>query len=246
MTVMCLSRSWRLNWSLCRIWRPTSPCAGAQAALRATLLAALASLGATSATAQTPPPGFSRLSQLAPDLAQDMRYAGGNNFTGAPVPGYKAPQCWLRADAARALLRAHRAAKAAGVALVLYDCYRPTRAVRAFADWSQNDDQTTKPAYFPNVEKRALFAEGYIAAQSTHSTGLAVDIGLKGKDFGAPFDFFDKASWTAAAVSPEARRNRNLLTRLMRRAGFENYPREWWHFTFKSGAKAQSFDAEIE
>ena len=48
------------------------------------------------------------------------------------------------------------------------------------------------------VEKRALFAEGYIAEQSMQSTGLAVDLGVRGWDFGAPFDFFDKRSWSKA------------------------------------------------
>jgi zinc D-Ala-D-Ala dipeptidase len=244
MAIMCLSGGWRLNWSLSRILPGASPCGRAQAVFAAFLIAAAAPPGR--AEAQTLPPGFARLSDLAPDFLQEMRYAGPNNFTGAPVPGYKAPQCWLRRDAARALLRAHRAAKSAGVQLVVYDCYRPTRAVRAFADWSQNADEKTKLAHYPNLDKRQLFALGYIAAQSTHSTGLAVDIGLKDKDFGAPFDFFDKSAWTASPASPEAKRNRALLLRLMQSAGFENYPREWWHFTYKGAAKAQSYDAEIE
>jgi zinc D-Ala-D-Ala dipeptidase len=217
-------------------------CAGAHGGALALALA----LGVAPAAIAQTPPGFARLAQIAPQIAQDMRYAGANNFTGKPVPGYKAAQCWLRADAARALARAQRFATAQGFSLIVYDCYRPTRAVRAFADWSHDPDETTKPAYYPNVEKRALFAEGYIALQSTHSTGLAVDIGASGKDFGAPFDFFDKTSWTASAVSPEARRNRDRLVAVMRRAGFTNYPREWWHFTFKGAERAKVYDAEIE
>jgi len=222
------------------------PCAGAQGVRSGALLAALALLTAPAATAQTPPPGFARLADIAPQVAQEMRYAGANNFTGKPVPGYRAPQCWLRADAARALATADRTARAQGITLVVYDCYRPTRAVRAFADWSQSADEATKPAYFPNVDKRSLFAQGYIALQSTHSTGLAVDLGAKGLDFGTPFDFFDKSSWTGSRVSPQARRNRDKLVALMRRAGFVNYPREWWHFSLKGAAGAPGYDAEIQ
>ena len=86
-----------------------------------------------------------------------MRYAGPHNFTGAPVPGYHAPQCWLRADdAARALAKAQAYAHAHGFELVVYDCYRPRRAVSAFVEWSQNADERTKRDYYPNVEKRAL------------------------------------------------------------------------------------------
>jgi len=86
-----------------------------------------------------------------------MRYAGSNNFTGAPVPGYRAAQCWLRLDAARALAAAQAEARAKGFDLVVYDCYRPRRAVAAFVDWSKNDDEKTKPAYYP-MSKSASFS----------------------------------------------------------------------------------------
>jgi zinc D-Ala-D-Ala dipeptidase len=193
-----------------------------------------------------PPRGFARLADVAPGVVQEMRYAGADNFTGGPVPGYGAAQCWLRADAARALAAAQAEARARGFDLVVYDCYRPTRAVAAFMEWSKTPDETTKSAYYPNVEKRALFAQGYIAAQSTHSTGLAVDIGVKGWDFGAPFDFFDRRSWTKALVPAAARAHRAALVALMRRHGFENYPREWWHFAFRAENNPKSYDAPIE
>lgn len=207
----------------------------------------LATLAAPCAQAHAgePPPGFLRLAEIAPDLLQEMRYAGPHNFTGAPVPGYGAPQCWLRADAAKALAAAAAEARSSGFSLVVYDCYRPRRAVAAFVDWSRNSDERAKPEYYPRVDKSALFAEGYIAERSTHSTGLAVDIGVRGWDFGTPFDFFDPRSWTAAETSQKARANRDALLALMRRRGFENYPREWWHFTYKGADGAPSYDAEI-
>lgn len=177
-----------------------------------------------------------------------MRYAGADNFTGRPVPGYRAPQCWLRADAAAALAAAQKDAHAQGFDLIVYDCYRPRRAVAAFFAWSQSgEDHATKNRYYPGESKSDLFARGYIAEKSSHSTGLAVDLALEGLDFGTPFDFFDEASWTAnAEVSAEAQKNRRTLEALMRRHGFENYPREWWHFSFAGAAGAPSFDIEIE
>jgi D-alanyl-D-alanine dipeptidase len=208
----------------------------------ASLVAALLS----AAQAAELPPGFARLADVAPGVAQEMRYAGPNNFTGKPVPGSGAAECWLRVEAARALARAQALAHAGGFDLVVYDCYRPKRAVAAFVAWSQNGDETTKTAYYPSVAKSALFAEGYIAEHSSHSTGLAVDLGVKGWDFGAPFDFFDKRSWTRARVAAAARANREKLVSLMRRCGFENYPREWWHFTLKGPKEATAYDVEIE
>jgi D-alanyl-D-alanine dipeptidase len=215
------------------------------AKLSSAACAALISLAAPALAGELPP-GFSRVRDVAPGVIQEMRYAGPNNFTGARVPGYRAAQCWLRMDAARALAAAQAEAHARGFDLVVYDCYRPVRAVAAFMEWSRSPDEQTKRAYYPNVEKGALFAQGYIAAQSTHSTGLAVDIGVKGWDFGAPFDFFDRRSWTAAHVRGAAHMHRARLVALMRRHGFENYPREWWHFVFKAEENPQSYDAVIE
>lgn len=209
-------------------------------------LAFVLALAAARAGAGEPPPGFVRLAEIAPDIPQDMRYAGPNNFTGAPVPGYRAPQCWLRADAARALAAAQADARRQGFSLIVYDCYRPRRAVAAFVDWSKDPSQQTKAEYYPRIEKNTLFAQGYIAENSTHTTGLAVDLGVVGWNFGTPFDFFDKRSWTGSQVDGEAAKHRRTLVALMRRHGFTNYPREWWHYTFKGAAGARSHDAEVE
>ncbi len=45
------------------------------------------------------------LGQVAPDIDQDMRYAGSNNFTGGPVSGYEAAECILGSKTAKALSR---------------------------------------------------------------------------------------------------------------------------------------------
>ncbi|BGE83868.1 M15 family metallopeptidase [Methylosinus sp. 3S-1] len=202
---------------------------------------------ACSAAAAALPPGFVRLADLAPQIVQDMRYAGSDNFTGRPVPGYKAPQCWLREDAARALVAAQQEAKSRGFELIIYDCYRPRRAVSAFIDWAKGADESMKAQYYPHENKLDLFKRGYIAEKSSHSTGLAVDLGVLGWDFGTPFDFFDERSWTASKdVSEEARAHRATLEALMRRHGFENLPTEWWHYAFRGAAGAPSFDVEIE
>jgi D-alanyl-D-alanine dipeptidase len=71
-----------------------------------------------------------------------------------------------------------------------------------------------------------LFAYGYISVQSSHSTGLAVDLGVKGWDFGGPFDFPDPSSWTASHTRADADADRQKLVALMRRHGFVNCPRE--------------------
>jgi D-alanyl-D-alanine dipeptidase len=179
------------------------------------------------------PRDFVQLSEIAPEVVEDIRYATRENFTGRPVPGYRAPRCWLRREVAEALAAVQKDAAAAGMTLVVYDCYRPQRATKAFIAWAQDaSDQVEKPAYYPHVDKARLFELGYIAKASAHSTGTAVDIGLVGVDFGTPFDLFDEASATHfEAISAEARRNRETLETLMRRHGFANLPQEWWHYS---------------
>uniref|UniRef100_UPI002FDB74CB M15 family metallopeptidase n=1 Tax=Paraprevotella clara TaxID=454154 RepID=UPI002FDB74CB len=41
-------------------------------------------------------------------------------------------------------------------------------------------------------------------------------------------------------LTPEARRNRELLRRVMRQAGFKALRTEWWHFNFITRAEAKA------
>jgi len=125
------------------------------------------------------PEGFVYLRDVDASIAQDMRYAGSDNFTGRPLPGYGAAECVLRRAVAEALKRVQADLARQNLSLKVYDCYRPTRAVRAMAQWA-NDGARAAPTkrFFPALEKRNLFALGYIAAQSAHSTGAAVDLTL--------------------------------------------------------------------
>jgi len=51
-------------------------------------------------------------------------------------------------------------------------------------------------------------------------------------DMGTGFDCFDPLSSTLdPRIQGEARQNRLLLKRIMERAGFTNYAKEWWHYT---------------
>jgi D-alanyl-D-alanine dipeptidase len=117
------------------------------------------------------------LRDVAPTIAQDIRYASANNFVGRPLDGYDAPECILRRDVATALARVQTDLAASGLSLKVYDCYRPTRAVRTMARWA-NDGRPgglTK-RFYPKLPKNILFGAGYIAPQSAHSTGNTVDL----------------------------------------------------------------------
>ena len=125
------------------------------------------------------PPGFVYLRDVAPDVLQDIRYAGLDNFTGRKVPGYDAPECILQRRVAEALARVQVALREQSLSLKVYDCYRPARATRAFLKWIGDD---TAPAggrrYFPRTDKGTLHTQGYISPNSAHSRGIAVDLTL--------------------------------------------------------------------
>jgi zinc D-Ala-D-Ala dipeptidase len=194
------------------------------------------------AAAQTRPPSFVDVSTVVPNLVVEMRYLGSNNFVGKPIEGSEKPVCYLTREAAAALAEVARDLESKGLAIKAFDCYRPVRAVAHFARWARDlNDQARKAEYYPQVDKRTLFRDGYIASRSGHSRGSTLDMSLvrradgKELDMGTPFDFFSARSAPAdKTVSTEAQASRRLLADAMRRRGFMPYNKEWWHFTLRN------------
>ncbi len=53
-------------------------------------------------------------------------------------------------------------------------------------------------------------------------------------DMGTAFDCLSpRAATDVAGIPPAARRNRDTLRSAMRRRGFDNYSKEWWHYTLR-------------
>ena len=155
----------------------------------------------------------------------DARYAGPNNFTGAPLPGYEANRALLRREVAAALARVQRRLAAEGMGLQIWDGYRPVRATQAMVAWTERTGQTW------------LLDSGYIARRSRHNQGVAVDLTPIHLDSGAPidmgtpFDTFSDAAHTADATG-SVKQSRDRFVEVMASEGFTNYPMEWWHFTY--------------
>ena len=63
------------------------------------------------------------------------------------------------------------------LSLKIYDCYRPQRAVNHFVRWATEIENTkTKKEFYPTIDKRNLFKDGYIDSKSGHSRGSTIDL----------------------------------------------------------------------
>ena len=150
---------------------------------------------------------------------------------------------------------------------------RAVRAMAKWAH--DGRDSTATKRFFPNFDKSQLFALGYIAGYSKHSGGTAIDLTLietnappaafdpaaaygpctgpsasrapdNSLDMGTGYDCLDvQGHTTSPAIAAEQRRNRTTLVAAMRKRGFSNYFREWWHFSFTGGSGAPHYDVPI-
>ena len=168
------------------------------------------------ASEQALPGGFVFLRDIDPTMIQDIRYAGSNNFMGRPLAGYGAAECVVKREVGLALMAIQQELAAKRLSLKMFDCYRPVRAVADMVAWSKNGRMTAA----------ARAPEGSV-------------------DMGTGYDCTDLKGHTAvSSITPAQRRWRNMLVSAMRRQGFVNYSKEWWHFS-QAGAGGQAYNFPI-
>ncbi len=187
------------------------------------------------------PDGFAYVAEVVPGIRIDMKYFGADNFMGRPADGYEANTAILTVKACEALARVQATVEKDGLSLIVYDAYRPQRAVEDFVRWASDPvDLATKETYYPDLEKSAILDSGYLARKSSHSRGSTVDLSLvdmatgEALDMGCPFDYFGKEAdpdWPGASNDQAA--NRRKLRLAMEREGFVISAIEWWHFRLR-------------
>jgi D-alanyl-D-alanine dipeptidase len=160
---------------------------------------------------------------LDKSIALDVRYATTANFLATPV--YGKAQVRLQRPAALALVRAHRALKAAGYGLMLHDGYRPWFVTWVF--WNATPEAS-----------RVFVADP--AQGSRHNRGCAIDLTLfdlktkKAVEMTGGYDEMSPRSYPDYAGGTSRQRAlRDLLRRAMEHEGFSVYDAEWWHFDYK-------------
>ena len=185
--------------------------------------------------------GFVVLSDVVPDIIQEIRYYSTYNFVGERINGYEQPCALMTREAAEALKKVSDEVKQMGYRLKIYDAYRPQMAVDHFVRWAEKISDTRMKQYFyPEVDKTKLFDEGYIDAKSGHSRGSTVDLTLfdmktgKEVDMGGTFDYFgEKSHPDYKKITKQQYKNRMILRNAMIKHGFKPLDTEWWHFTLK-------------
>ncbi|MCM3883838.1 D-Ala-D-Ala dipeptidase VanX [Frankia sp. R82] len=177
--------------------------------------------------------------EFVPGIRWDAKYATWDNFTGRPVDGYVANRVVGTRALCAALAEAQHEAASLGYGLLLWDGYRPQRAVDCFLRWSeQAEDGRTKLRHYPNIERPEILERGYVAARSGHSRGSTVDLTLYHlatgdlAPMGGGHDLMDRISHhDAGGITPVEARGRQHLRAIMEHCGFRRYNREWWHYT---------------
>ncbi len=196
------------------------------------------------------PTAFVAVTEVIPTIIVELRYYSPHNFIGKRIQGYQAPKCYLTEEAAFALEKVQNELLKYSLSLKIYDAYRPQRAVNHFVTWAKNlSDTTMKREFYPEVEKKNLFRDGYIASRSGHSRGSTVDLTIVplpipeqeeyfvGKqlcdctlpkasrfndnslDMGTGYDCFDKLSWTGNTATG----TQQFVNRLLLKTLMEKY-----------------------
>lgn len=153
-------------------WRSKRVCL-----IPAIMILVLGGMTARTASPGNIPENFVDAETIIPGIVLDMRYYTAHNFVGERIDGYIQPKCYLTRKAASALARVQEEIKPFALSLKIYDCYRPQRAVDHFVRWAHDiGDTRTKDEFYPTIDKRNLFKDGYIAQRSSHSRGSTVDL----------------------------------------------------------------------
>jgi len=164
-------------------------------------------------------------------LRVDIPYATDKNFTGSQQ--YSSSRCFLSASAAKSLLTALAEAERQGYGLHLLDCYRPFSVQEKLYEHQQRFGG-------PEVASTRRDANGKPVKGSVHNKGGAVDLTLtkNGVDVSMPTEYDaqgEGAHWKNISTSTAEGKNAHRLLAIMKGAGFETVPSEWWHYEWKGG-----------
>ncbi len=171
-----------------------------------------------------------------------LMYARPDNFTGK-ILYTDLREAYLHPKAAAALARAQQALRKLHpeLSLKIYDATRPMSVQQKM--W--NTVAGTKQQNYVSNPRNGGGMHNYgLAVDITlckAATGDTLDMGTKVDFLGSYAHIDDEAGLVAKhIISKEAKRNRELLRKVMSEAGFKPLRTEWWHFNLVSRAEAKA------
>lgn len=174
------------------------------------------------------------LEKIIPDMVMDIRYATTNNFMKEKI--YTLSKAYARKPVAEALKKAQKEFKNMGLGIIMYDAYRPYKATVKFYELYHDTTYVASPY-----------------RGSRHNRGCALDMSIvdlntkKEVKMPTEFDSFKKEAWPSTPIAdPEARKNRELIIKVMKNNGFKVNSSEWWHFDFIGWQKYEVMDIDFE
>lgn len=127
--------------------------------------------------------GIVDVKTLNSEIFVENAYYNHWNFIGQPIEGYKANICYLTKKAAQGIHEVQKELSVKGYALLIFDCYRPQKAVQHFATWTQNKtDFKMEAIYYSQEPKQKLISRGYISSKSAHSRASTIDLTIVDKN----------------------------------------------------------------
>lgn len=124
--------------------------------------------------------------------------------------------------------------------LKIYSAFRPQEEQKQL--WNQNYQEIQ--SLYPELSDSEIIKKVKAVCADPrfgfggHQTGGAVDISLcdkHGHDYDMGTKYLENNAKTptkALSVNNEQKQNRTILKNAMEKAGFKNYPHEWWHFCY--------------
>lgn len=186
--------------------------------------------------------GFQNIADKDSTIVIRLMYAKPDNFTGKVLYS-DLHEAYLHPHAMKSLIQAQKLLKKyhSGYRLVIYDASRPMHIQQTMWDVVEG---TKKSSYVSNP----------MNGGGMHNYGLAVDISIlneKGDsipmgtkvDYMGPCAHIDKEALLVQQrkITHQAKKNRELLRRVMTEAGFRPLRTEWWHFNRVSRPVAKKY-----
>lgn len=171
-----------------------------------------------------------------------LMYSRPDNFTGK-VLYTDLREAYFHPKAAAALTKAQQILRKSRpeLSLKVYDATRPMSVQQKM--WNTVAG-TSKSIYVSNPRNGGGMHNYGLAVDVTlckAATGDTLDMGTKVDFLGSYAHITDEAGLVSKhIITPEAKKNRELLRKVMTEAGFKPLKTEWWHFNLVSRAEAKA------